>query len=321
MWLVLLQPGRFFKSLYAGEDARQWVWMALVVLVLVGVSAARGNNISSSTVEPGGETPLDGGYLPGDPFADPAFSGEMLDGGQGILVGGGAATGTKAESSDGWTTALIASSNIIVAWVLLVVLLALASLERGTAPRLSQNVQVAVWSSVPLGLMAALQFVYYLADGTPGAPGLAGLLPEWDRYAELGHAQQSLVLSVATRTTLFALWTLGLVYIGARHALRGRVWVALLVVLLWAMLIVVIPVTVGTIEAPVEATNPISPAEFPPDGEFFPGDDMLAPEFDGDAADDTSSATTDDVPESSMSIESEHPVPINSLKSRTGITR
>ncbi len=139
--------------------------------------------------------------MPSDPFGGgpPAdFSGVPQD---------GQAASSGSDVSESWTTALIASSNIVLAWLLLVVLLCEVSLARGKRPRLAHNVQIAVWASVPLGLMAVLQIVYYAAGGQAGEPGLAGLLPEWGRYADLSRGQRSLLLSGATRATLFGLWT------------------------------------------------------------------------------------------------------------------
>ena len=40
--------------------------------------------------------------------------------------------------------------------------------------------------------MAALQLIYFFAGGKSGEPGMAGLLPEWDAYADLTRSQQAL---------------------------------------------------------------------------------------------------------------------------------
>ena len=156
-------------------------------------------------------------------------------------------------------------------------------------PQWSHNVQLAIWASVPLGLMAALQLVYFFAGGTAGEPGMAGLLSEWDAYADLPASQQALALSFASRLTLFSLWTVALVYIGGRQTLRGP-WLALtLATLALVALVVAIPVVAGTITAPDDEAAPgqpgemigpdmmpgeLGPGEFPPgaeSGEMAPG--------------------------------------------------
>jgi hypothetical protein len=50
--------------------------------------------------------------------------------------------------------------------------------------------------------------------------------------------------------TLFWLWGLLLLYIGARQALRGRWWASLLVVFAWVAVVVVTPVLTGAVAAP-----------------------------------------------------------------------
>ena len=221
----------------------------------------------------------DVGAVPSDPFGGgppPDYTG---------VPQGSAITNGGSDVSESWTIALIASSNVVVAWLLLVVLLCEVSLVRGKTPRLSNNVQVAVWASVPLGLMAALQIIYYAAGGRVGEPGLAGLLPEWDRYADFSRGQRSLLLSAATRTTLFSLWTLALVYTGARQTLKGQRWAALLAVLIWAVLIIAIPPVMGTITSP-EDEFAVLPAEFMPDNGALDGvgeGELLPPDISGES--------------------------------------
>jgi hypothetical protein len=149
-----------------------------------------------------------------------------------------------------WTTALIAASGIVLGWVIQTALLAEVSLFRGFAPRLGRNLQIAIWSSVPLGLMAALQLLYYAAGGTTGAAGVSGLLSDWEGYGQLSPFAQAVLLSLTSRLTFFWVWSLVLIYIGARQALSGRWWSSLLVVIAWMVVVVVVPVITGAIEAP-----------------------------------------------------------------------
>ena len=271
MWAVLLQPARFFRALPTALDTRQWVWMALIILILTGISAARAESIQNESASPLDAPPIDVGPVPGDPFSEAPP--EDFGGGP---VAAGDPAGSSTDVADSWTTALIASSNIVVVWLLLTILLCEVSLARGVKPRLSHNLQIAVWASVPLGLMTGLQLIYYAAGGKGGEPGLAGLLPEWERYTELSRGQRSLVLSAATRTTLFSLWGLLLVYLGARHTLRGAAWAALAAVIITAVLVVAIPVAAGTIKAPEDEVESVPGGEFMPtepgfEEEFMPG--------------------------------------------------
>src|SRR5512139_3141128 len=68
MWMVLLQPARSFRLFSAVPDARQWVWMALIILILTGVSAARGGSVAQETANPVELAPSEPGAVPSDPF-------------------------------------------------------------------------------------------------------------------------------------------------------------------------------------------------------------------------------------------------------------
>lgn len=290
--MALLQPGRFFRTLPSLPDNRQWVWAALLILLLAGLSAVQANSsapIPSESLPPGG----DFGPMPGDPFGGGASGGGAAaisgGGGAGPVAGpeipGAGAPGGGGESNpaEDWTTALIAASNIVVMWAIVTLLLAVVSLLRGVPPQWNHNIQIAIWASVPLGLMAALQLVYFFAGGTAGEPGMAGLLPEWDAYADLPESQQALALSLASRATLFSLWTVVLVYMGGRQALRGQRWVVALVTLALVALVVAIPVAAGTITAPEdEAIRDLPGGVIGPEG--LPGEPPPGVEFPGDEA-------------------------------------
>ena len=250
--MVLVRPGEFFDSLAIMRGSRQWVWIAAVVLVVVGLSAVRYQSASKQVAD--GDQVLGGDLsgVPVDPFGGGGVVVESgLDTGfpdAGVPSGGAASSGEDVTGN--WTTALIASSNVLVAWGILAVLFGVVSLMNGRAPRFGHNVQVAVWASVPLGLMAGLQMIYFLMGGSAGASGLSGLLAEWSGYSSLSEPAQRMAVSAAERLTLFSLWALALAYIGGRHALRGRWWVVLPVVVAWAAIIVVLPVLAGTVDLP-----------------------------------------------------------------------
>lgn len=280
---VLLEPRSFFRALPLNEGSRQWVWAAVLILALVGFSAVRqealsGSAASSTTSPPalgqGGSSPFpsDSGGFPGGALPSP------FDAGAGTNTGG-SASGSNVSAT--WTTALLAASSVILGWVVQMVMLCEVSLFNGTAPRLGRNLQIAVWATVPVGLMAALQLLYFAAGGTAGQPGLSGLLAEWDVYADMPVFGKSVLLSLTSRLTLFWLWSLVLLYIGGRMALRGRTWAVLLVVVAWALLVVLLPVLTGAVAAPETSASTDLPTglpnlfDLPSEGETLPGGETL----------------------------------------------
>jgi hypothetical protein len=242
---VLIQPGLFFRSLLAaGHESRQWLWAAILILALVGISAVRhealaGAGADTVQLPPGASGPG------GPPMSGPA--GPAGPGGPSIP---GSAAGMSDVAAT-WTTALLAASGVIVAWIVVAALLSLVPMFNGVAPSFARNMQIAVWASMPLGLMAALQLIYYSAGGMPGEAGISGLLTQWSGYADLPVFLQSVVLSLTSQLTIFWVWNLVLIGLGARLALGGKRWAAAFVVLIWIVLVVVTPVAVGTTRAPL----------------------------------------------------------------------
>jgi hypothetical protein len=82
-------------------------------------------------------------------------------------------------------------------------------------------------------------------------------------YATLSPFSQALLLSLAGQLTLFWLWSLLLIYKGARHTLGGSWWSAAFVVVAWALIVVVVPVMTGAVAAPAAE---IAPMEMAPGG-------------------------------------------------------
>jgi len=95
--------------------------------------------------------------------------------------------------------------------------------------------------------------VYFAAGGTGGAVGLSLLMEEWDGYADLSRGAQRLLEAFLSTVSLFWLWSLLLLYCGARYALNGRRWVAALVVLIW---IVAVPSVTALVSEPVTTVSP-----------------------------------------------------------------
>jgi Yip1 domain len=267
IWTITLQPDYFFRTLPSASDTRQWFWVALLILGLVGLSAVRQEalqNPDTSSASP----PIDfnspsDNSLSGSPFGGPP-SGNIGSPDAGSNFSQSASTPNNFSST--LTTALIAASHILLGWFILSLLLSEIALFNGYRPSFSQNLQVAIWTTVPLGIMAGVQVVYYAVGGGVGQPGLSGLLSVWKQYSTFPSFTKSIVLSTAIRITLFWLWSLVLIYRGGTNALGGKRWTVTLVVVAWSVVLIITPVITGAITAnpnPDEAgltpiANPLS---------------------------------------------------------------
>jgi hypothetical protein len=288
VWTVVLQPVYFFRTMPLMADTRSWLWAAILVLTVSGVSAVR-QEILLNEADNAAVSGDFGGVPPGvDVGVD--NGGEVISGGGGggfevIPSGGGVpgdvgvppttptTTGDTADVTTTWTTALLTASGIILGWVVLAILLSEVSLFNGRAPALGQNLQIAIWASIPLGLMAVLQLVFYAAGGKVGADGVSGVLSEWEAYKSMSPLAQSLILSFTSRLTLFWLWSLILIYVGARSTLQGKRFASVIVVVAWMIVLIVMPVVTGTIKPPETTTEAGIPGDLPlsPDDEIPPG--------------------------------------------------
>jgi hypothetical protein len=292
VWLSVLQPAYFFRTLPLLEDTRTWLWAAVLILALTGISAVRQDALLHGS---GGAPAIDFGSVSpgGDSGAGPivkgGFSAVPIDGGGG---GGGGEVpfdsgvpptlptdggGSNANISTTWTIALLAGTTVLIGWFVLTIILSEVALFNGRAPSIGQNFQVAVWASIPFALMAGLQLIYYAAGGKVGGAGLSGLLVEWNGYDTLSPFLRSIILSLTSRLTLFWVWSLILIYVGARNTLHGKRWASVLVVIIWATLLVVVPVVTGAVKAPEIA----SAAENNLPLMELPGGDQAPPEGDG----------------------------------------
>ena len=143
---------------------------------------------------------------------------------------------------DNWSAALVAITRLVLSWLVQAILLSEVTLFQGAAPRLGLNWRIAVWASLPLGLMAGVQLLYRSGGGVIEAPGVAGFLDSLPLYADAPEFLQLVMRSFASNFTLFWLWHLALLYLGGRHTLKGSPWSALLVVIMWVLIIVLLPV-------------------------------------------------------------------------------
>jgi hypothetical protein len=280
VWAGLLQPAQFYRTMPPLADTRTWLWAAILILALVSISAVRQESLRN-----GGGADLGGGFpTTSIDSGGPIFSDPFGGGGVSAPIGGdpfgGAGTPIQPTTTGGgditgtWTTALITSAGIILGWLILSVLLCEIMLFNGRAPRLGLNLQVAIWSSLPLALMAALQLIFYAAGGQPGGAGLSGLLDNWEWYNTQSEFIRNLIFSLASNATVFWVWSLLLIYVGGRNTLRGKHWAIALVVIAWVAVVVVVPVLTGQVKAP-EA--PLPEELILPDDEL--GGDGLIPGF------------------------------------------
>ncbi|MBZ0295339.1 MAG: YIP1 family protein [Anaerolineae bacterium] len=272
--LLLFQPGAFFRLLPPLHANRQWLWIAVIALALTGLYAVRTAAPSAETGDPV-SMPVDTGSFdaPGGGF-DPGF---IPDAGPPPDIGLPSAGG-GVDVATNWSTALVAAAGLVVQWLALGVILGEVSLFNGLRPQFGKNLQIAIWASVPLALMTLLQLIYISAGGSVGAPGIAGLLSDWDGFAGLSPLMRDILWSLFATVTLFWLWSLTLVYIGARQALHGKRWAVLITLIGWVMVLVVVPVALGRVSAPEAASDEAGLIEMPMDDLGMPesfGEDVL----------------------------------------------
>jgi hypothetical protein len=262
---ALLRPALFFRTLAPAGETRQWLWAAILVLALVGIASVRYSALSNAA-------PVNTGVI------DSGFPPEMGGGmGRGIDMGGGMeggdfggippggmptdptvpVAGEESTLTADLTMALLAGANVILGWIMLTIMLIVVPMLRGRAPRIGQNLQIAVWSSLPFALMAIVQLLYWSSGGKIGEPGVQGLLADFPQVKTLDPTVQALLISFTSRLTIFWLWSLMLVYFGARFALGGWRIVVFLVVIAWALIQIGAPVITGAITAQPADETPI----------------------------------------------------------------
>lgn len=256
---VLIQPVAFFRDLPRMEESRQWLAIALLILGLIGLSAIQqsGQSAGNDTL-PQQPPVMDMGGM-GDPFGGmpPDMGAEPA-----------AATG---GNTDNWSIGLITAAGLLLAWGVQAIILSEVTLLKGRSPQLGRNMQVAIWASAPLALMALLQVVFISTGGEIGKAGLSGLIVESGFYADSSEFVRKLLIALTSNLTIFWLWSLGLLYLGARHTLNGKWWSASLVVVIWVAVLTIAPVITDQIDLADYEPAPIVDEMMPPmEGEFMP---------------------------------------------------
>lgn len=259
--LVLSQPVVFYQSFPA---ARQWLVVAALMLILNGFSAVNQptpqdqNQVTGTGLAPAQEMPglsgggissgIDGGFIPPPDL-------------------GGASGGSTASPNVSRTvmTALLAAGGVVLAWFIQAIILSEVSLINGTRPSFGHNLQIAVWASVPLGLMLLIQQIYFAAGGEPGHVGLSLLLERWEGFAALPAFSRAVLMTFFSNLTLFWLWSLTLLYLGGRYVLNGKRVAVLLVVVAWIIISTFVPALTSPSIGDVPAPEPVNLEGMPGD--------------------------------------------------------
>ncbi|MCE7946112.1 MAG: hypothetical protein DYG88_01645 [Chloroflexi bacterium CFX4] len=269
--MVLLQPVLFFRVLSVPQpESRVWLWAAILILFLIGASGVRQAEMNSAAPPsegiPGGAPPFEGipGGAPpfeGMPGGAPPFEGAPPN------MGGEAPAANSPDAADTIITGMVAASGLFFGWFALSFLLSFVSLVRGLPPPFGINLQVAIWASLPFAIMAGVQLLYYSNGGKLGAQGLSGLVKDIQGFDTFAPFLRDVIYSALAQLTLFGLWMLVLVYLGARYALRGGRAAAFFVTLTWAFFAIFAPIVSGTLRAPpLPLPELISlPTDTPPD--------------------------------------------------------
>jgi hypothetical protein len=222
---LLFQPGAFFRTLGRRHGSRRWIWAAILILMALAFSAVQRSE-SASTPAGGAAPPMDMPAGPdGMPF-DAPFPPE-----------GAPPAASSADPAAAWMTGLTAAGAQIVHWIVLALVLSEVTMFNGRAPRIGVNLQIVIWASVPLALMAVVQMIFIAGGGSIGKPGLTGFLESWEAFADLNIYLRSFLHGLASHLTLFWLRSLGLLYIAARQTLRGRRPVVFVVLLVWIVIL------------------------------------------------------------------------------------
>jgi hypothetical protein len=261
---LIFQPGLFFFTLPA---TRQWVLIVMLAVLLTGYSAIRkaetgtANGGDSGALQP--DISFDGGFSGiEDPFggiggSDP-FEIPLPNDGGGTITDGGSG-GASGDINSQLSIAVTSGAWVVMAWGLQAIVLGLVAIMNLRAPNWGKNLQVAVWASVPLIIMVAIQLAFRSLGGRGEGAGLSLVATVWQDFATLSSEQQLVLYSALTQTTLFALWHLSLLYTGAREALQGKHIASLLVVLVWVFIAVTMPILLGRVTLPMSLVWGVMP--------------------------------------------------------------
>lgn len=251
---ALFAPVSLFNSLATPRQrSRQWLWAAVLLLIVIGWSTVRraewldaaenagGDSGAPTALMPGDMGMPGGGVMPGGGMEAGSF--DLMPPGGVPVEPGGAPAGSGSFSAT-LMTGLVAASGVVGMWLAQSLVLMVAPMLRGYPPHWGRALQVAVWASIPLGVMAALRLAYMALGGEvlEGGVGARLLLEAWSGFGALPEFSQRALMALADQLTLFWVWNLALLYVGARYALRGSTAASLLLVTFYVLLAVIAPV-------------------------------------------------------------------------------
>ena len=213
---VILHPVAFFEALPEQAESRTWLMAAVLILLLLAYSA----------VQQKATLPEDFSMSSANPVQQQVITG------------------------------LSSAFGLVIAWLAqAALLLPLAILSKKT-PNFALNLHIAIWSSIPFALLALIQIAYVWAGGPIGGAGIAPVLSSILSYDTLTSVWGVFILNFAEQFTLFGLWNLALLYLGARHSIqgsKGNLGIVLLILLIWVILLLAVTTTIDMMSVPQAA--------------------------------------------------------------------
>ena len=257
---LVTHPIEFFKTLGNRQSSPHTLWIAILILLVLSITVLQTSATPANTQQDMG----------GVPFEEMPFD-------QGFPPEGGGIVPPESSTSNptaSWTLVLTTIGKEVAQWGALAVLFSLVTLANGYMPSFGKNLEIAIWAAIPMALMAGLQLVFISGGGTITAAGFSGFLDEWATFASLDIRLQSIIHALASQMTLFWLWSIGLLYLGMRYTLRGKLVVVLFTLVMWVALFGLV-LSLQSYDA-LSKMNLVSEDTLPED--YFP-EDMNSGEF------------------------------------------
>lgn len=153
----------------------------------------------------------------------------------------GAVVSNPTEDTDSLVIALQAIAPLALTWFGLTLFLGLVTMLRGHPPEIGLNVRVAIWASLPFALMAVLQLARLFAGYQIESAGISGIFTSAQGWDTIGKTLQFVIINATKHLTLFGLWHIILLSLGARYSLRGKWWAVFLFLVIWLLVLILLP--------------------------------------------------------------------------------
>lgn len=211
---VILHPVAFFKTLpeTATSESRTWLWAALLILAIIGTAAVQQDKTLVDTAVTASTTAV----LASE---DSTLQADLV-------------------------TGLSAASLMVVAWVGQAILMIPIALLAGKRPQFNLKVQIAIWASVPLALIALVRIILFAIGLESGYQGISGIFlrnPELWGWETTTAPMQLFILNIASHISIFGLWNLILLYYGVKYCIVDNLWLCLLFIVMWVLSVFLIP--------------------------------------------------------------------------------